>query len=57
MDATVEIMMQLINYHTMLMLVPMVSNDQKCHVDPHFDCLDLTHAKVPLLCKAVLASA
>ena len=28
---------------------PMVSHDQKCHVAPHSDCLDLRNAVVSLL--------
>ena len=38
-------------------LVPMALHDQKCHIAPHFSCLDLRNAKVPLMNLLALCDA
>ena len=44
-----------------LTLIPMamaiVSNDKKCHVAPHFDCLNVRNVVVPLTMLMALSDA
>ena len=47
--------MVLLWYHVMPTLVPIASREQKTHVTPHFNCLEIRNAVVPLMMALTLS--